>query len=517
MSSAEAIPRTNVIQGSEPIPSGRVWRVQAVTAKSDGTVMNVAFRGAREQARFGGTLLTQAGSSLSDAGAWFEDDQAAALAKGDIGRFGYTVRVATLRHHRNRLWHVGPGLHERVYTSRYTLPPGEGISDSGVPGRGNGGGQVKLGFEQSFAYLGRYQPYGIYIPPGRAPYGLLMYYHGTGAVMSSQINQPGMEQRFGDQLHRLLVAPLDRGPNGYSSDISERDELDVLNDVESHFSVDRSQVFAGGYSQGGYIAYYWGEEHPDLFAGVVSWVGFTGDDANGNPAEPHYTAGAVGNVLDFVPSLLNVPTFMLFDGGDELVHVWTAHAMDQAFQATPNIFTWYLHPTAEHLTLIALDDWRKEAADTKGLRRVADPVHVVFVRDPVTDSPKYGIVHDHAYWISQIHDRSTQGYGTVDLTNQGCGGSVPTTVTGSGSGTDPVPWVSNYRRQTGTQPVARSPHVSGKLQNVDSLRIDAGATCLKGTDVSYDIRTDGTARISFSDGRTLVLTGSGEHTGTLAR
>jgi pimeloyl-ACP methyl ester carboxylesterase len=324
-----------------------------------------------------------------------------------------------------------------------------------------------------------------------------------------------MQQRFGDELHRLLVAPLDRGPNGYSSDISERDELDVLNDVESHFQVDRTQVFSSGYSQGGYIAWYWAEEYPQLFAGTVTWVGFTGDDANGNPLQPHYTAGAVGNVLDFVPSLLNVPTFMLFSGADELVHVWTANAMDQAFKATANIYTWYLHPAADHLTYIELDDWRKEALDTRGLRLVADPVHVVFVRDPVTDSPTYGIVHDRAYWVSEIRDRSAVGYGMVDLTGNGCGGTVPSTATGGGSGTDPVPWVSDYRRQVGITTIARAPRLTGSLKNVASLRIDAAATCLRGTAVSYDITTDGPAVVSFSDGRTIQLNSGGRHTGTL--
>jgi pimeloyl-ACP methyl ester carboxylesterase len=412
--------------------------------------------------------------------------------------------------------HVGPGLHERVYTSRYTLPPGEGISDAGVPGRGQGGGQSKAGFEQSFAYLGRYQPYSVYIPHGRPPYGLLMYYHGTGAGFTSQVNQPGMQQRFGEAMHRLLVAPEDRGPNGYSSDISERDELDVMHDAEASFKVDRRQVFSSGYSQGGYIAYYMAEEYPQLFAGVVSWVGFTGDEFNGTPAKGTltYTAGGVGNVLDFVPSLLNIPTFMLYSGADELVHLQTSVGMDQAFKATPNIYTWYMHPAAEHLTYIILDDWRKEAADTRGLRLEANPAHVVFVRDPITDSPPYKIKHDRAYWISGIRDRGP-GYGRVDLMNEGCGGTLPLTVEGSGSGSDPVPWTSDFRRVIGTRSLPARPRLTGRLTNVSDLRIDAARACLRGRTVSYDITADGPARISLGSGRTLQLPGAGRHTGTL--
>src|SRR5437868_5450391 len=89
-------PRTNVIAGAFAIPRGRVWRVQAVTAQSSGTVMNVAFRGPNELACYGFTA-SDTPQNLSDLGAWFEDEQAAALRSGDISRFAYRVKVADLR------------------------------------------------------------------------------------------------------------------------------------------------------------------------------------------------------------------------------------------------------------------------------------------------------------------------------------------------------------------------------------------------------------------------------------
>ena len=155
----------------------------------------------------------------------------------------------------------------------------------------------------------------------------------------------------------MLVVPEARGQNGFGSDISERDLLDVMADVQANYPIDRNQVFSGGYSQGGYITYRMAELYPDRFAGAVDWVGFTGDDENGTPAQGQgYTAGAVGNVIDFVGNLRRVPTFMLYSGADELVHVNTALAMQSAFEATDNVFVFYLHPAAEHLTYAALDD-----------------------------------------------------------------------------------------------------------------------------------------------------------------
>src|SRR4051795_6141623 len=453
--------KTNTISGSVPLPRGRKWRVQAAAAiASSGQVMNVAFRGIHEKASAQGV------GTSSDSGSWFEDKQAAALANGDISQFGATVRPAQLRAHRTKLQRVDGGLHERVYRSKYTVPPkGEGVDVSGVPGRGNGGGQVALGFEQTFQYLGHYQPYGIYIPKGRAPYGMQMLFHGSSSVMSGLVNQPGMQQRFGEELHRILVVPEARGQNGFGSDISERDLLDVMADVQRAYRVDREKVFSGGYSQGGYITYRMAELYPDRFAGAVDWVGFTGDDENGTPAQGQgYTAGAVGNVIDFVGNLRRVPTFMLYSGADELVHVNTAVAMQSAFQASDDVFTFYLHPAAEHLTYAGLDDWRKEAADTKGLTLVHDPPRVTFRTATFLDDPAHGIVHDHAYWVSAIHEREKK-YEDVDLTTHACGGKVPVADTGSAQGTDPVPWNSQFRKVTRLDALPQRDVLEGTLAN----------------------------------------------------
>ena len=341
-----------------------------------------------------------------------------------------------------------------------------------------------------------------------------MVFHGSSSVLSGLINQPGMQQQFGENLNRVLVVPEARGQNGFGSDISERDLLDVMADVQANYPIDREQVFAGGYSQGGYITYRMAVLFPDRFAGAVDWVGFTGDDENGTPAQGQgYTGGAVGNMIDFVGNLRRVPTFMLYRGADELVHANTAVAMDNAFQASDNVFTFYTHPAAEHLTYAALDDWRKEAADTKGLTLVHDPPRVTYRTATFLDDPAHGIVHDQAYWVSAIRGR-VKAYEDVDLTTFACGGSVPVTDTGSGAGPDPVPWTSDFRQQTGTKALAKRTAIEGTLGNVSSLTIDSAATCTADKALDYRITTDGPVTISFTDGRTLSLR-KGTQSGTL--
>ena len=233
--------------------------MQAVTVDaSTRTVMNVAFRGVDEQAQYNLAYRTRRPPPTGQ-GAWFEDRQAAALRPA-TSRRSATPSARRTCVPASPARPVGPGLHERVYTSAYTVPaesgpPTESMSYVGVKGRGTGG--AAPAFAQVFNLLGRYQPYGVYVPrsvPG-GRFGLQMEWHGSNQGIVAQINQPGMQQEFGEDLGRLLVTPEARGPNGYGSDVCERDLLDVMADVARTFPVDADRVFSSGYSQGGYITF----------------------------------------------------------------------------------------------------------------------------------------------------------------------------------------------------------------------------------------------------------------------
>ena len=509
-------PVRNTITGSIPLPPGDRWRLQAVTAqKSGGKVMNVAFRGDEQAA---GDFKVNA-YQPSDVGTWFEDLQSRALRDGDISAFGFSVPVADLRGKVTRVASTGPGLHERVYTSKYLVEPGEGItysnSNDRVKGRGTGGSASA--FSQYFDLRGRYQPYGVYLPKKPGPHGLQFEYHGSNASLTSLINQPGMQKAFGEDLNRVLVVPEARGPDGYGSDISERDLLDVYDDVLAHYDIDEDAIFTGGYSQGGYLAFRMAALYPDRFAGLVSWVGFTGDDTNGSPARGTVgvTAGAVGNMIDYVGNFRHIPAALIYAGADELVPVYSSQAMAEEYRKREYAFEYFLHPVAEHLTFGPLDDWRKEAAYTKNLRRVRDPARITFRTDPDLGSPAFGITHDRAYWVSEIRGRA-KGFEDVDLTSHGCGGPLPITEPGRSSGSDPVPWTSDYRRVTGSKKLAVANRLEGTLANVASLNVDTARACLGEGALDYKLETDGPATIRLSDGRSIELPRAGKHEGSIA-
>ena len=344
---------------------------------------------------------------------------------------------------------------------------------AGVKGRGTGGSASA--FAQVFNFLGTYQPYGVYVPDAPGPYGLQMEWHGSNQGIVAQINQPGMQADFGDELNRVLVTPLARGPNGYGSDVSERDLLDVMADAEQTFPVDLERVFSSGYSQGGYITFRMAMLHPDRFAGFTGWVPFTGNDTNGTPVEGEVdvTAGAVGNMIHYTRNTRHVPGSMIFGSADELVQVPSATAMEQSFAATDTPYVWFMHTPADHFTFAAADVWQKEADYSQGPAAGAQPAagDLPHRRAAVgRRSSTSGTTRPTG--SAQLRGRE-EGFVDTDLTTHGCGGEVPVLEqsTGAGPGPLPAPWVSRVEgRRRHRAAAGRAEAASARCVNVASLR-----------------------------------------------
>ena len=498
----------NTITLEMPVPPGDRWRLAAVTAQGDGTVMNVAFRGIDE------TSNLDPADPLAQS-TWWEDEQAAALAARDISAFTTTVDVADLRSGvTRRADQAAAGYHSRVFSSAHTIGSGEGYTYDPLPGRH---GDTNNPCEQYFHSLGRYQPYSVYVPEELPPRpGLQLFLHGCNANHSSQIGSPGFQTQFGDELGRVIVAPLGRGPVGFYSDISEADVLEAVADADAVHRFDPDRQFMSGYSMGGYGAMRLAALYPDRWAGLTNWVGFTGDATN-NPAGPsptEFPSGAVGNVIDLLGNLEHIPSENLYAGADYLVQSSSALALGLRLREVGVDHRFYFHPAAEHLTFVVLDEWRKEADRSKGRSLVRNPPRVRFRTDAALAYPEYGLQHDRAYWTSQIRP-VTAGYSDVDLTTAACGGSLPVRTAANNAGPSPVPWVSDELNPTGATPL-QGDRLTGTLTNVASLVVDAAATCLTGKDVAYSLTTSGPATLRLTDGRVLALPAAGVHEGVLA-
>ena len=231
--------------------------------------------------------------------------------------------------------------------------------------------------------------------------------------------------------------------------------------------------------------------YPDRFAGLVSWVGFTGDDTNGTPAQgtASVTAGAVGNMIDFVGNYRHVPAALIYARrGRARAARPPPRRWPTEYRKRDYPFEFFVHPAAEHLTFGPLDDWRKEAAYTKDLRRVRDPARVTFRTAAVLGNPEHGIRHDRAYWVSELRGRvarrpTTRGRGVLHrrrpaerwLRRGGASGDAD-----PGAGPDPVPWVADSNVVTGMVAVAPEPRLTGTLANVASLVVDVDADLPRG-------------------------------------
>ena len=536
-------PITNTLSGSIPVPDSPTWRIQAVVAQANGTVMNVAFRGPHELAR-AGSVPEQ---FLPDAGNFWEDIQARVLANGDISQFGHTVNRADLENRVNLEPAEVKGFQQRVYTSEYSLPPGEGVSLHGVPGRH---GDTNIPCEQYFHYLGRYQPYGFYVPEGDGPFGLQMILHGCEANHASQINQKNFQTAFAENQNRILAAPLGRGPRGFFSDISERDVRDVQDDVERHYPIDTSKRIISGYSMGGYGAMRLASLYPQDYAAGVNWVGFTGsllnlplthelinegqipvvgslldslvndipiigdlinlEDQLSLALSPIHeiqettSIGAVDNVYDYVGNLQHIPFAHVYSGADEIVHVTTSLGLEEQLLKGEMPYQFYLHPVAEHLTYILLDQWSKEARYITDRTQQNNPDRVRFRYEPANAYPEYDIQHNRAYWLHDLSGRSQQAV-NVDLTTHACGAeqyeAEKKVLEG---GTEVLPWVGSHRTLTQTGEAPPSARLTGSLENLHQGTVDVAATCLEGT-FDYELISDGPATLILSDGRSINL------------
>jgi dienelactone hydrolase len=502
-------PATNRIEGEIPLPPGTTWRVQAVTAiKSRRVVMNVAFRGGIED-----QLPTN-----DQTGLWFEERQATALTTGDVSQFGGVVEVSKLLGGVSEPAPVAAGYHERIYTSDFTIAEvggeirydqdAEGMDFEGIPAGA-------AAFARAFHFYGKNQPFGIYIPqdPGNlgTVHGMQLVLHGYSANHASLVNNPGMQQNVGEARNRVLVVPLGRGPAGWYNEISEKDVLDVMTDVEANYPIDPEKEFAGGYSMGGYGTYRFATLYPDRFAGFIAWVGALSGGGNKGIS-----------TLDFFGNLRQVPGAMLYSGEDELVNI-TSYLDIQARTAELGYEgILYFHPAGEHLTYAVADDWVKESNWSAGRVRQRQPKQVTYRTYPFVWNESLGVIHDRAYWVSQIRGRSTGSgdYVDVDITTSACGGSLPTMTRTAPdpTGTDPIPWTAQEFLVTGQQPIAQQSRIDATLANVASLQIDTNdftGACVAGDQLAYTITTDGPVQVSFSDGSALDFASAGTYTGTL--
>jgi pimeloyl-ACP methyl ester carboxylesterase len=144
-----------------------------------------------------------------------------------------------------------------------------------------------------------YQPYTLYLPETYDPareYPLIVSLHGyTDNDWNTATN---VAVRRPDDF--IVVAPYGRGDVGYRT-VGERDVLDVIDLVESIYSVDPDRVYLMGWSMGGLGTWRIGLLYPDLFAAIAPFCGWGG--------------------IVYLGNLINTPTLIVHGDADPSVPI----------------------------------------------------------------------------------------------------------------------------------------------------------------------------------------------------
>jgi poly(3-hydroxybutyrate) depolymerase len=371
-----------------------------------------------------------------------DSDQSAALAAREPTRFAHDIDFDAIAARASATTVPEHGTMVRFFPSRLSLGEGRG---PGFP-----------------ALLGQLQAYSVYVPTSDAPdvrSPLTLNLHSLGERHWQYNGSTGVQQ-LGEERGSLVATADARGTDGWYQNEAEYDVFEMWNDIARHHTLDPDATAITGYSMGGYATYRLGTLYPDLFGAAVTVVGPPGDGIWMGAGAPTGGAETLSNL--WLENARNVPYMNIVAAADELVPIsgTTQQSIGPAgggrtsFDALGYRYAFDVYPAAEHLTLAILGYDLPQAAAFLGDAAVdRDPFHVTFAYTPAADDPELGLVHDHAYWVSDIALADPTvgvavsslsapiGKGVVDVESLAFGIDDPTPTRGNGAGTVPLPYV----------------------------------------------------------------------------
>ncbi len=396
-----------------------------------------------------------------------DQGQAAALRDGAPTRYARDLDFAAMSSRAKRTTVPATGRQIRLFPSRLQL--GEGRDLATFP-----------------AYKGQLQPYALYIPStyreGR-PAGLTLALHSLGQNYF-QYQQGRIFEQQGEQRGNLVLSPLARGDDGWYQTEAEYDVFEAWNDLSRRFTLDPSRSYTSGYSMGGYGTYRLAGLYPDLFARAFTAVGPPGEGIWLPPAAP--TGGDETLSNRWLENFRNVPLLNIAGVEDELVpyvgpRAQNLGAPEQGIRGLEQLgydYRFVTFPAADHFALAALGYDFPFARDFLGTGQVnRDPAHVTFAYVPRSDQSALGLVHDHAYWVSQVRVSPTAvgavPKGVVDVRSEAKGVGDPTGSPVIGSGVAQLPYTVLGKDLSVVPPAVRQNALQLTLTDVGSVRLEA--------------------------------------------
>ena len=465
----------------------------AGTATNPPAFFNVAFRSNAQEPL---PSVTAGAGALTDARWWRDEAQGTTLATGDISKFYANVSFAKLwRKVTDNSQVPTTGPIDRILPSHFETAQGANFSsECGLQGASNPASCVP-------EYTGQLQPYSIYVPSGSTPaggWGLTLLLHSLSANYNQYMGTHNQSQFANRSTPSIIITPEARGPDQFYEGLGEADVFEVWAAVARLYRLDPAYTDITGYSMGGFGTFDIGAQFPDLFARAQPTVGEETDTS-------------------VLASFRNLPILMWNAAGDELVgpqdYVPTynklaslgyraeLHIHQPCASTSTNPTCSALFPT--HLELAVNDQYAPAAAFLGGAQVNYDPFHVTYDVNPARDANKYGVVADHAYWVSGLTVRQAGSEGEIDALSHGFGEADPTpsgvtdgTGTLTGGNLGPIQYVSQAQTWGPTPSATRSDSIDITATNIATAAINvtrADVDC----NVALHITSDGPLTVTL--------------------
>ena len=504
------------------LPVGGTWRVRLVTGLADEAgqamapatgalpgqtaVYNVSYRSHEQepqQYEHGvptNSVGTSSAQRLGDMGNyWMEDHQAEALAAGDVSAFGADVAWSELAARRATPEPLVTGWSNRWYVSSLDL--GQGV----VEDEGGGTGDLRPNF------LGRVQPYGVYVPTTYRPgtpmpltwmlHSLSVQHNQYGALDPRQVLQTCEDRRS------ICATTLGRGPDMWYFDEAETDFWEVWNRLARTYSLDPERTVISGYSMGGYGSYKLGLAYPHLFAKAMSLAGpptcgvrVVGEVRAPSKEGPCTTAGdtelLVGNAR-------HVPYVISSGVIDELVPFPSILEQVQAFDTRGYRYHAEYYPAEGHLSYAAQDSFGPPTSQLGRTTRERTAARVDYSWFPELTRPELGIGTVGAYWLREPVARSSEP-GTLATVRARSGALedplvTPVKARSAAVPGDPSPAIVTDQTWQVDGIAPKAPELELDLVGVASLRVDGRGAGLAGAPrIALALTTDGPSAVRLT-------------------
>jgi hypothetical protein len=384
---------------------------------------------------------------------WMENDQGNTLGGGDVSKYSLSVDWRQLADRVTTPEPVPTGYSNRWYVTPLSL--GQGIVDP------------SSSEDTPPTYVGRVQPYAVYVPTTynpRQPTKLTWILHSLGANLNQYGGVAPSQLQEECQVRDSICATTEGfGEGMWYYGEAEVDFFDVWHQLAVDYNLDPDATVMSGYSMGGWASYKLPEEYPGLFAQSMPLEGpvICGLRVYGQ-VQGAAGGGQCTSDGDSTPLIANlkwIPFVMTYGAIDELVPFAGGQQQIAQFRGLGYRFYAVDYPAEDHMVFSVQNDFTPADSQLGNLDRVQNPGSFTFTWYPdlvgtLDHAGQAGQVGPTgAYWLSGLTGRTTSAgtLATVKANSAAIPQPIETPAENVGVAPEPEPTPAATDVETWTQ------------------------------------------------------------------